>query len=354
MIRKIAIVFVWALALILPLYLNRATSQAETDPKAITVFAWSDIILDDVVEAFEREHNVRVNVNYFSSNEELMVKLNKTEGRGYDLIIPSDYAVKLLTDDGLLQPIDTSKITRFEEISPFLKGHPFDPNNTYSVPYTFEVFGYIYDPAYFHNTPFSSTWDTLFTDQGFKIAMTNDPVEAYLFAGAYLFPGISSLSPSQINEIEELLTKQRNNVEAYGAMRSDYFVSMKNCPMAITSSSYALLAQSQFPFVEFSIVSPNSFLTIENFAIPKPSTKTELTYRFINYIIEPKNFAAAIEEYYLFPSTPKALDEVSSFPCRCFLPIYQSVASSKTSFRLMYNATDEQRMRLFWTRMKGL
>ncbi len=76
------------------------------EPNSINVFAWGDILDPAVIADFEKETGIKVNLNYYSSNEELIVKLKATRGEGYDLIIPSDYAVKILIKEDLLKPID--------------------------------------------------------------------------------------------------------------------------------------------------------------------------------------------------------------------------------------------------------
>src|SRR5579872_4854645 len=76
------------------------------EKKRINVFAWGDILDPSVVAEFEKSTGIKVNLNFYASNEEMIVKLKATGGEGYDLIIPSDYSVEILRKEGLLKELD--------------------------------------------------------------------------------------------------------------------------------------------------------------------------------------------------------------------------------------------------------
>ena len=90
--------------------------------KSITVFTWPLIIDANYITEFERETGIKVYLSYYENNEELLTKLKTTQGRGYDLVIPSDYTIEQLIKDGLVKKIDISKIDFVDRIHPFLKG----------------------------------------------------------------------------------------------------------------------------------------------------------------------------------------------------------------------------------------
>jgi len=349
------IVLLWIVGIFSLLYVNRAERMDGGDENTITVFCWSDLFLDEVVEEFEEKTGIKVNVNTFSTNEELLVKLKATGGKGYDLLIPSDYAIRILRESDLIKKLDKKKIATFDDINPTLRGHDFDPNNDYSVPYCWEIFGLVYDPSYFENRPFSSGWSMIFEPKqiDYTIAMVNDPVEAFIIAAYYKYGAVDQLTKEQVNGVENLLQIQKNWVESYGAMRTDYFVSMKNCPLGVTSSSYALLAQSQFPFVEFEIARPNTFITIENLCIPKETKKDEQVYAFINHILDHETYARSAEEYFFFPPSTKVMPYISQAP-RSYYRIYEESIGMENEFYFIKNITDEETMRLFWIRLKAL
>src|SRR3990167_11377459 len=68
----------------------------------LNVFVWGDFFPEETFHKFEKETGIKINPSYYTSNEELLLKLEKTDGKGYDLIFPSDYAVNILAQKKLL------------------------------------------------------------------------------------------------------------------------------------------------------------------------------------------------------------------------------------------------------------
>lgn len=277
---------------------------------SINVFAWGDILDPAVVSDFEKQTGIKVNFSYYSSNEELIVKLKATGGQGYDLIIPSDYAVNVLIQENLLKEIDKTQLKFWNGLNPNLTGHFFDPENAYSIPFEWELYGFGIDKDYFANRPMQPSWKMIFDPNvvKYKITMKNDPIEAVEFAAFYLFGPVSSIDENQAIEVKRLLKQQKPWVEAYADFRGDYFLATKNCAVVIASSSYIWRTMRMFDFVGFVVPEEGSFITIENLCIPKPSKKEELTYQFINYLYTPQSVSSHYETYGFFPAMLKAED----------------------------------------------
>ncbi len=298
---RCGIIFLWVALITGLLYLPR-WYQNSPNSHVINVFAWGDLFDPNLIAAFEKETGIQVNLNYYSSNEELLVKLKATGGEGYDLIAPSDYAVNLLIQENLLQPIDRRSLPFFKEIAPYLLGHFFDPHNDYSVPFAWELFGLGIDK----NTPLDRqkpSWGMLFENYGYKVAMINDPISAVEMAAFYLFGNKDALTPEETTAVKNLLIHQKKWVEAYADARADYFLATKNCSVAVASSSYIWRSMRLFDFIRFVIPEEGTFITIENLCIPKASAKKELTYRFINYLYSKQSMQSHFETFGFFPAT---------------------------------------------------
>lgn len=313
-IRSTVIVF-WVFVIFSCLYLPKV-SFTGIESRSINVFAFGDILDPSVVAQFEEETDIKVRLSYYSSNEELLVKMKATKGEGYDLIIPSDYAVNLLIQEKLLQPIDKSKLSFWHEINKNLLGHTFDPMNEYSIPLEWEIFGFGIDNDYFANHPPLHSWKLIFDRSiiDYKIAMTNDPIEAIQFAGFYLFGLQEELNHAQALQVRALLKQQKNWVEAYASFRGDYFLATRNCPVVVASSSYIWKTMRQFPFVSFVVPEDGTFITIENLAIPAVTKKENYTYQFINYIFKHESIKTHFEKFGFFPSTLQALQDLDIKP----------------------------------------
>lgn len=144
-----------ALALVLALSLC-LTGCGGSDTLTLNVYNWGEYISDgsdgslDTIHAFEDWYEstygqkVKVNYSTYASNEDLYAKL-KSGAVSYDVIIPSDYMIARLKDEGMLQPLNFDNIPNYQHIHEGFQGLYYDPDNQYSVPYTYGVVGIIYD-----------------------------------------------------------------------------------------------------------------------------------------------------------------------------------------------------------------
>ncbi|MBS3905077.1 MAG: extracellular solute-binding protein [Simkania sp.] len=347
-----AVISFWLLLLITILYWPKITWQT-TDKNSINVFAWGDILDPDVVKDFEKTTGIKVHLNYYSSNEELIVKLKATHGEGYDLIIPSDYAVQILIRENLLKPLDKTQLHFWNTLNPLLLGHFYDPDNRYSIPFEWEIYGLGIDKDYFQNRPLTPSWRLIFDPNliDYRIGMVNDPIEAVLFASFYLYGDQNNLSLPQQYAIGQLLIQQHQWVAVYASFRADYLLATKNCPVVIASSSYIWRTMRNYPYVHFLIPEEGTFITIENLGIPLASTKEDLVYQFLNYLYSKESSAAHFATYGFFPSTTHAYDLMHLDPLAD-----QLIHSSKEQFskyHFIQELLPEEEIRNIWVEVKS-
>lgn len=273
-----------------------------SESKHLSILTWGDILEPDIIRQFESQYRVKVHLNYYGSNEELLVKMKATEGEGYDILVPSDYAVAKLIENDLVMPLDKAKVSNFSKIDPLLLNQFYDPGNKYSLPFEWEVFGFGYNKEVL-NMPIAS-WEALFNqDFDYKYVMSNDPNEAIQFASFYLFGPKLRLNQFELNIIIDLLSSLRKRTYAYATFRSDYFLATKAVPLVVASSSYIWRSIKNFPFIGFKIPNEGSFITIENLCLSKKSKHPDLAHIFINYLFSDASMKKHFETFSFFPST---------------------------------------------------
>lgn len=350
--RSCIVVF-WIALIATALYLPK-WKRLHDDKNTINIFVWGDILHSAVLDKFSKETGININLSYYSSNEELIVKMKATKGEGYDLIIPSDYAVHILRKEDLLKPLNKEKFAYWKELNPHLIHQYFDPENAYSIPFEWELYGLGINKNYFSSHPTPGSWKMIFdpkTMQDYKIAMNNDALESTAFAAYYLYGSTNLLTASQELAVLDLLIKQRPHVVAYVNFRGDYFLATKNAMVAVASSSYIFRARRYCDFVQFVIPEEGTFLTVENFCIPKPSEKEDLVFELINYLCSEESVRAHFDAYFLLPATTHAIDS---------LPLddkEQKMArpSEKdfTNYHFVHNVLSEEQTRDLWVKVKS-
>ncbi len=326
---RLFLIIFWLVIILLFIYFPKFSTKK--NDKNLNIFTWPAIFDLNYIAKFERENNITVNINFYESNEELLVKLKATKGLGYDIIIPSDYAVNILVQENFLKPLDKSKLNFYSNLNPILLGHYFDPENIYSIPFEWSVFGIAYLTSFANNisnsgTPGSgppgyNTWDMIFSQPhtlsegseatesngGYKILMPNDPLLSIPLASLYLFNKTTGLTKVELEEIKNLLIKQKQWVQAYTDTRVDYILFLKNCPLAVTSSAYISRLILKTDKIGFYV--PNSSLiTIENIVIPRVTKNDDLIYKFLNFIYSSESIIHHVGLNAFFPATVSELD----------------------------------------------
>lgn len=268
--------------------------------RSLNIFSWPMLLDVGYLKKFERETGIKLHISYFENNEELYSKLRTTQGAGYDLVIPSDYIVPALIQDNLLKKIDHSQIPVLRAINPKLLNLYFDPNNQYSIPYFWAVYGLGIDMRYFKDKKPEPTWGLIF-DKSLSpagIGMIDVPREAILLATNYLFgnPEIE-MTPERIAAVKQLLLEQKKWVDAYTESSIEHLLLSKSSPVVVAMGPDILRIQRTHPFINFIIPQEGSFVVIDSLAIPIKSHKDDLVYTFINYLFKPDVLAHHSKKY---------------------------------------------------------
>lgn len=255
--------------------------------KGITVLTWPAFIDAQYLQEFEQKTGIKVNVRYFDSNEELYVKIKKTGGQGYDLIIPSDYILDTLVKENLLKKIDKTKLHFFDQLYPHLVGAYFDPENNYSIPYWWGLWGMAIDRSYFGDQKLPESWSLIFNREhvGSHTISLDDGRELILIAAQYLFGNVDRLDQQQLTAVCKLLIRQKSWVEVYAEIdRANFLLASKICPIGIMVNSIVSRVMSEIPDIEFIMPGEGGFLQIDSFAIPKTATNDKEIYEFLNFM----------------------------------------------------------------------
>jgi len=200
-------------------FLSVPAVAADSDV-TINVYNWGQYISDgtdgyiDVNAAFTEATGIEVNYMTFDTNEGLYTKL-KTGGSAYDVIIPSDYMAARLIDEGLVQKLDYSNIPNASYVDESYRNLAFDPNNEYSVPYTWGTVGVIYNTKYVDEKDVGG-WDLLWNSKyAGKILMFDNNRDAFAIAEASLGYSLNTTDESELRACADLLASQKPVVQQY-------------------------------------------------------------------------------------------------------------------------------------------
>ena len=113
----------------------------------LNLFTWDGMFPQEILDGFEDETGVKINFSHFDYDEDMLAKLEETQGGDYDLVIADDYIIEAAISEGLVQKLDTSKLENYGNLNPVFMSQFYDPQNEYTVPYGAGIPLLVYDPA---------------------------------------------------------------------------------------------------------------------------------------------------------------------------------------------------------------
>ena len=277
---------------------------------SVNVYNWGEYISNgddgslDVNAAFEELTGIKVVYNTFDTNEILYAKL-KTGGSSYDVIIPSDYTIARMIEEDMLRPIDFDHVPNFRYIDPQYVNPDYDPQNRFSVPYTWGTVGLIYNTTMVDPGEDMETWDVLWNEKYSKnILMFGNSRDAFAIAFKRMGTSLNVQSQEQLDEATQMLIQQKPLVQAY--VMDEIFDKMTGGEAAI-APYYAgdfITMHADNPDLAFAFPREGTNIFTDAMCIPKDAQNPELAELYINFMLEPQVGLANIQ--YIGYSTPNA------------------------------------------------
>lgn len=273
------------------------------DREVVKVYNWGDYIAPGVIDKFEEETGMRVIYEMFETNEDMYTKI-KNSNNSYDVIIPSDYMIERMIAEGMLAEIDAGSITNYGNIDDEYKNLSFDPENKYSVPYTWGTVGILYNKTMVNEAPTSwgALWDEQYKD---NIIMMNSQRDAIGITLKYLGHSLNELDPAILEEAKQKLIDQSPLVLTWVVDEVKDKMIGGEAALALVYAGDAVYCKGENPDLEYVIPSEGSNIFFDSMCIPANCENKAGAEKFINFMCRP-DIAAENAGYigYSSPSTP--------------------------------------------------
>ncbi len=288
----------------------------------LNFYNWSEYIDPDLITAFEAEYGVDVVESFYESNEAMLAQLQS--GVNYDLIVPSDYMVGIMIQEGLLTELNKDAIPNLENLADQFQAPPYDPDLAYSAAYQYGTTGLGVNLDLVGDA-FTPSWALVFdpaVTENFSggVSLLNDPRETMGAALEYLGYSINDTNLDHLQEATELIKAAKANIAQFDSDQYDETLVAGEVAVAHGYSGNMIVAigeaddPDQFTYV---LPEEGATLWIDNMAIPVASEAPCTAHTFINYLLDGENGAALTNwNYYASPngaSVPFLDQEVIDF-----------------------------------------
>lgn len=312
-----------------------STPTARNDGRTLRIFMWSDYIDPEVVKDFEKREGVRVVIDTFESNENMLAKL-QGGGAAYDLATPSNYVVQTMVRAGLLQPMRKELLRNFGNIAAGFLDPNFDPGNTYTVPYQYAATGLAYNAKRY--TPPQESWNLIFgaTDT-VRFALLDDPREVIGAALKYLGYSVNSSKVEELRAARDLLrrTVAKRGFESFsGGPETRNKLLAGSIDLGQIYVGDLLQGAAEDPNLKVFLPREGTTISTDTLVLLRSSPNPALARRFVDYVLVPE-VSAAISNYTYYGNPNRAAQPLLDPFLRsqkAFNPSQEELTSGRVEF----------------------
>jgi spermidine/putrescine transport system substrate-binding protein len=272
-------------------------------------YNWAEYVNPQTYKDFTAETGVKVKKDFYASNEDLQAKLN-AGARGYDLIVPTNYMVKILAGDGLLQEIDWSALPtvkrnidpRFDDLTELEK--------KYSVPKDWGTTGYMYRKDLVKERP--TTWREFYDltkgPYSKKVTMIDGSPEVIGSTLTMLGHSYNSDDEGELNEAREQLLALKPHILAITSSPTQYrgMLTKGRSVMHLGWNGDAVFVSAKKP-TEYVVAEEGGEFWVDSYAIPAGANNPDAAYAWMEFVYDPKINAQETEFTYYGPAVKKSL-----------------------------------------------
>jgi spermidine/putrescine-binding protein len=298
-----------------------------TDATTLNFYNWSEYMDPDLVTAFEAETGVDVIESFYESNEAMLAQIQA--GVTYDLIVPSDYMVGIMIEEGLLMPIQKDAVPNIGNLAPEFQSPGYDPGGEYSVAYQWGTTGLGVNLSEV-GEDYEQSWALLFDPDltsGFRggVSVLDDPRETMGAALKYLGYSLNETSLDALQEAADLIADAKANITTFD---SDQFAtSLVTGEVAVahgfSGGMLTAIWEADDPDnFEYFVPAEGGTLWVDNMAVPVDSAAPCTAHAFIDFLLDAENGAQLTNwTFYASPNAaadafidPEILEDETIYP----------------------------------------
>lgn len=273
----------------------------------LLLYNWNDYIDPDIIADFESAFGVSVEQDFYPSNEELLARV-LAGGAQYDVIVPSDYMIAIMIEEGLLLPLTSAAVPNVANVDEEFANPPYDPGLTFSVPYLWGTTGLGVNVELLGDV--EPSWDLVFdpqivADLPGRILLLDDPRETLGAALHYLGHSPNTTDETELQAAADVVAAVRPYTATYN---SDLYAELLIEGEVVVSLGYSGNFLDAFGDDErFAYMIPNEGATIwtDNLAILASAPHPCTAHTFLDFILRPEQGARLTN--YIYYASPNAL-----------------------------------------------
>ena len=261
--------------------------------KKLTVFTWADYLSEKAKAGFEKKHGCTVVIDTFDSNEAMLAKL-EAGASGYDVLVPSSYAVQALQRKGMLAPLDHGKLANLKHVDPTYLAKAADAKMAYSVPYMMAPTCLSYLASKVPN-PVES-W-AMFDREDLKgrVTLLDDMREVIGSALKFLGHSLNSTNPAELAAARDVAIRWKKNIAKFENEQYKTGIASGEFYLVQGYAGDLIQAREENEDMRIVIAQEGAAFSCDDLCIPRDAKETDLAHAFIDYVTGPEVAAENME-----------------------------------------------------------
>ena len=284
------------------------TVSVSADSKELLLYTWEGMFPQEILDGFEEETGIKIVYSNFDTDETMLEKLSMAKGGDYDVVIADDYIIQNAIEEGLVEKLDTSRLSGWDNINPLYQGQFFDPDNEYTVPYGAGIPLIVYDPDMvdIDIKGYSDLWDPSLED---SVALIGNYRVLNGITNLTLGQDFNDQDVDDIKKTGEKLLELAPNVRLIQDDNTQNALLNGEASVGFLYTSQVTVALQENP--DLKVVYPEEGLGfgVIGMFIPSQAPDNDEAYQFVDYILQPEN-AAKCFDYIGYYCTNKAADSL--------------------------------------------
>lgn len=284
-----------------------------THSNELYVYNAGEYIDPDLIEEFEQETGIKVTYDVFETLEE-MYPVIEAGGVNYDAVCPSDYMIQKMKENDLLAELNFDNIPNVKNIDPqyMEMSKQFDPENKYSVPYTWGTVGILYNTKLIEEkglpvpTKWSDLWNPAYKGE---ILMQDSVRDAFMVALKKDGFSANSTDETELQQAKQDLIDQKPLIQAYVIDQVRDKMIGGEAAIGVYYSGDAITMIDDNPDLAWVFPEEGSVLSVDSMCIPATSEHKEAAEMFINFMCEP-DIGKANAEYIGYTTPMESVREI--------------------------------------------
>lgn len=250
-------------------------------------YTWGEYTGENVIGNFEEETGAKVVMETFDSNEQMYIKV--ANGESFDILVPSDYMIQRLIQEGYLQKLDRSALSGLDNLTDSVKNLPYDPENEYSVPYFWGTVGIVYDSTKVDMEDLEREGFNIFLDEKYRgdIYLYDSERDSFMMALKALGYSMNTTDEDELQQAYDWLVRcvQTMDPEIVTDEIIDNMAQGRKA-LGLIYSGDATYVMSENEDMGYYLPETGTNLWSDAMVIPANAENPELAHAFINYVCE--------------------------------------------------------------------